>query len=168
MGKHTIRQVAKRLARPDEIEQLDKSEPEPETTESPETQAFEIPEEVREPKVNIFNREPAQWLGLIAAAIQLVSALFFPLTIEQQGTLNAIAVAVFGLLTALAVSEEKAAPLVGGFIQALLACALAFGAHLSPEMQSSAMAFVTAAVALFMRTQVVAPGRPVASITGGE
>ena len=110
--------------------------------------------------MNIFNREPAQWLGLIAAAIQLVSALFFPLTVEQQGTLNAVAVAVFGLLTALAVSEEKAAPLVGGFIQAVLACALAFGAHLSPEMQSSAMAFVTAAVALFMRTQVVAPGTP--------
>jgi hypothetical protein len=94
-----------------------------------------------------------------------VSALFFPLSIEQQGTLNAVAVAVFGLLTALAVSGEKAAPLVGGLLQAVLACALAFGLALSPEMQSSAMAFVTAAVALFMRTQVVAPGAPRAMLS---
>lgn len=116
-------------------------------------------------KMTVFNREPAQWLGLIAAAIQLMSALFFPLTIEQQGTLNAVAVAVFGILTAFAVNAEKAAPLVGGFLQAILACALAFGVHLSPEMQSSAMAFVTAAVALFMRTQVVAPGSPNSALT---
>jgi len=116
-------------------------------------------------KMTIFNREPAQWLGLIAAAVQLLSALFFPLTIEQQGTLNAVAVAVFGILTAMAVSGEKAAPLVGGLLQAILACALAFGAHFSPEMQSSAMAFVTTAIALFMRTQVTAPGSPNSALT---
>lgn len=125
----------------------------------------DVAKKATEKNMTLFNREPAQWLGLIAAAVQLISALFFPLTIEQQGTLNAVAVAVFGLITALAVNAEKAAPLVGGFLQAILACALAFGVHLSPEMQSSAMAFVTTAIALFMRTQVVAPGSPTAALT---
>lgn len=147
MGEHSIRAVKKSLN-------------------DPQTEAIKVvPKKVTEPKVTIFNREPAQWLGLIAAAIQLLSALFFPLTIEQQGTLNAVAVAVFGIITAFAVSGEKAAPLVGGFLQSVLACALAFGVHLSPEMQSSTMAFVTAAVALFMRTQVIAPGSPTAALT---
>lgn len=158
MGEHSIRAVRKEKAR----QKLMNATP---ATYQPETQELETPEEPKELKVTVFNREPAQWLGLIAAAIQLLSALFFPLTIEQQGTLNAVAVAVFGILTALAVNAEKAAPLVGGFLQAILACALAFGVHLSPEMQSSAMAFVTAAVALFMRTQVVAPGSPNSGLT---
>jgi hypothetical protein len=92
----------------------------------------------------------------MAAAIQLLSATLLTLTVEQQGLLNAVAVALVGFVTALAVSGEKAAPLVAGLIQAVLACALAFGAHLSPDAQSSIMAFVAAGVAFYLRTQVVA------------
>lgn len=102
-------------------------------------------------------REPAQLLGLFAAAVQLLSATLLPLSIEQQGVLNAVAVAVAGLVTAWAVSAEKTAAAISGLVQAVLACALAFGFVLSPELQGSAMAFVSAAVALWLRTQVVAP-----------
>jgi hypothetical protein len=107
--------------------------------------------------VKIFGREPAMILGAIAAAIQLLSATLLPLSVEQQGVLNAVAVAVIGLVTAAAVSAEKAAPAVLGLVQAVLACALAFGLQMSPETQGAAMAFVTAMVSLFVRTQVVAP-----------
>ena len=111
----------------------------------------------KEIKVSWLGREPAQWLGLISATIALVSSTFFEMTIQQQGVLNATAVAVVGFITALAVSGEKAAPMVAGLVQAVLACSLAFGLALSPELQGSIMAFVAAGVGWYLRTQVVAP-----------
>jgi len=116
--------------------------------------------------VKIFGREPALILGLIAAAIQLFSAVILPLSVEQQGVLNAVAVAVLGLATAIAVSSDKAAPAVVGLVQAVLACALAFGLALSPETQGAIMAFTSAAVAMFVRTQVGAP--VTASVADGK
>jgi hypothetical protein len=107
--------------------------------------------------VKIFGREPALILGLIAAAVQLFSAVVLPLTPEQQGVLNALAVATIGFATAWAVSAEKAAPAILGLAQAVLACALAFGLHLEPTTQSAVMAFATALVSAFVRTQVTAP-----------
>jgi nicotinamide riboside transporter PnuC len=105
----------------------------------------------------IFGREPAQVLALFAAIVQLGSATIFHLTSEQQGVLNAAAVAVVGLITAAAVSADKAAAALSGLVQAVLAAALAFGAHLTPELQSSIMVFVSAGVAFWLRTQVTAP-----------
>lgn len=107
--------------------------------------------------MKIFGREPSLILGLIAAAVQLLSATLLPLSIEQQGVLNAVAVAVMGFATAAAVSAEKAAPAVLGVVQAVLACALAFGLAIEPSTQGAVMAFVTALVSAFVRTQVVAP-----------
>jgi nicotinamide riboside transporter PnuC len=102
-------------------------------------------------------REPAQWLGLLSAAVALFSAVVLPLSVGQQGALIAVATAVFGVAGALAVSGEKAAPFVAGLVQSVLALALAFGAQLSPEVQGSIMAFVAAGVGWYLRTQVVAP-----------
>lgn len=104
-----------------------------------------------------FGREPAQWIGLLSAAVALFSALVFPLSVEQQGALIAVATAVFGVAGALAVSGEKAAPLVAGLVQSVMALALAFGAELSPELQGTIMAFVASVVGFWLRTQVVAP-----------
>lgn len=107
--------------------------------------------------MKIFGREPSLILGLFAAAVQLLAATLLPLTIEQQGVLNAVAVTVLGFMTAAAVSAERAAPAVLGVVQAVLACALAFGVALEPSAQAAIMAFVSAAVAAYVRTQVVAP-----------
>lgn len=109
------------------------------------------------PTVTVFGREPAQWIGLLSAAVALFSALALPLTVEQQGAVIAVATAVFGVLGAAAVSGERAAPLVAGLVQSVLALALAFGASLTPEVQGSVMAFVAAGVGWYLRTQVVAP-----------
>lgn len=107
--------------------------------------------------MDFLKREPAQVLGLIAAIIQLGSATILHLSTEQQGVLNAVAVALLGLVTAWAVSAEKAAAALSGFVLAVLAVALAFGAHLSVDLQGSIMAFVSAATAFWLRTQVAAP-----------
>lgn len=107
--------------------------------------------------MKIFGREPALILGLFASAVQLFSATVLPLSVDQQGAVNAIAVAIIGFATAAAVSADKAAPAVLGVVQAVLACALAFGFAWSPEVQGAVMAFVTAGVSAFVRTQVVAP-----------
>jgi hypothetical protein len=111
----------------------------------------------RSSPVTIFGREPAQILGLVSAVIALASSTLLHLTVEQQGVLNAVAVAVIGVITALAVGGEKAAAAVSGLIQAVLACALAFGLHISPETQGAVMAFVAAVTAFWLRTQVIAP-----------
>lgn len=107
--------------------------------------------------MNYLKREPAQILGFVAAVIQLASALFLHLDVAEQGALNAVAVALLGFVLAAAVSAEKAAAVASGLVQACIACALAFGLALAPEVQSSVMVFVSAVTAFFIRTQVVAP-----------
>lgn len=101
-------------------------------------------------------REPAQWLQLAAGLIIFLSPVLH-LTTEQQGALNAVVAAAFGVATGLAVSGEKAAPMVAGLLKALIALALAFRFDISPEMQVGLMVLVEAGVAWYLRTQVVAP-----------
>lgn len=105
----------------------------------------------------LLGREPAQWAGLTSAVLILLSETVLPMTVHRQGAVNAVVVAVVGVMTAAAVSAERAAPFVAGLAQAVIACALAFGVELSPEVQASVMAVVAPAVALWLRTQVVAP-----------
>lgn len=113
----------------------------------------------------IWGREPAVWLALVAALIQAVSGFFFHLTDEQQGVLNAVAAAVLGLVVAFAVKGDVVLPAVLGFIKAVFALGLAFGAHWAPDKQSLIMVLVTALFAAFVREKVVAPvdssGKPV-------
>lgn len=105
-------------------------------------------------------REPVQIAGLCVALIQFVSSQVVALTVQQQGALNAVVVAALGFAAAAAVSQEKAAPVFAGLIQAVLSVVLAFNVHLDPSAQSAVMAFVAAGSAFFVRTQVVAHGGP--------
>lgn len=104
----------------------------------------------------VLGREPAFWLGAVAAAIQLVSAFFFHLTQDQQAVLNGVAAGVLGLIVAAIVDDGIVAAIVSLF-QAALACALGFGLHWTPDQQSTFMAFITAVAAGFVRSQVSAP-----------
>lgn len=103
------------------------------------------------------SRDPALWLGLVAAAIQLFSALLLPLTAVQQTALNAVAVAILGMATAIWVRRDGQAAAIVGLAQAAIAVGLGFGLKLSPEAQGAIMAFVSTAAAMFIRTQVLAP-----------
>lgn len=107
--------------------------------------------------MKIFGREPAAILALVAAFIQFISLFVVELTADQQAVLNAVVVAVFGVITSFAVSAEKGLPTLVGLAQSVIALAIGFGADLTPEMQTGLMALVTTAVGLFVRTQVVAP-----------
>jgi hypothetical protein len=107
--------------------------------------------------VKIWGREPAVILAFVAALIQGVSGFFFHLTVDQQGVLNAVAVAVLGLVTAAAVKGDAWLPAISGLIKAVLALGVAFGAHWPADKQSLVMVLVTAAFAAFVRTQVTAP-----------
>jgi hypothetical protein len=111
--------------------------------------------------MRVFGREPAFWLAFASAAIALFSATVFELTVDQQGVLNASVAAVFGVLTALAVSGEKAVPAIVGLFKAAGAVALAFGLSLSPEVQSTALVFIEILLTgLLVRPNVVAPVAP--------
>lgn len=108
----------------------------------------------------IWGREPATWLALFAAIVQGVSGFFFHLTDNQQGVLNAVAVAFFGLVTAIAVKGDYLLPGILGFVKAMLALGLAFGLHMTSANQSVIMILAGAIVTAFVRTQVVAPVSP--------
>lgn len=101
-------------------------------------------------------REASQLAAAAAGLIQLASLLLH-LTPDQQGALNAAVVLIVGALTAWAVNGEKAAPMLAGVVQAVLAVAVSFGLNLSASTQASVMAFVAAAVAVWMRGIVTAP-----------
>lgn len=110
--------------------------------------------------MKVFGREPALILAFIATAIQVASTLALNLSVEQQGYLNAAIAALFGVVTAVAVSMERAVPALIGFIQAAVAVAIAFGVEVRPEVLTAITALVAAAGAMFVRTQVSAPVPP--------
>lgn len=98
-------------------------------------------------------RDPVVSLNLVAATVMMVSAFFFPLSVDQQGVINALALAVVGVLAAFRTSDGQLPALLGGF-KALMALGLAFGLHLAPEQQAVALTFVAAVTALWIRPQV--------------
>jgi len=104
----------------------------------------------------VFLRDSALWLGLVAVATQLGTALYAPFSIEIQGLVNAAVVALAGVLTAAFAAADRVPPAVLGFIQAAMALALAFGLALTPYVQSAIMTALTAGFAAYARTQIVA------------
>lgn len=101
-------------------------------------------------------REPALILGVLAMAAQLVPPMVAALSPTWAGVVNAAVVAVAGALTAWLVGSDKLAPAILGAAQALLALSLALGLHLDASSQAGVMAAVSAATAMFIRTQVQA------------
>lgn len=86
-----------------------------------------------------FRRDAAFWLSLASAAVAFFSAVITPLSIEQQGLLNAGVAAVLGLASVGFLAAEKSVAAVVSVFKALIAIGLAFGLSLDPEIQSSAM-----------------------------
>lgn len=108
------------------------------------------------PTIKLFGREPAQWLQLISGVLVFLTPILH-VSADLNGAILAVVTALFGFLTALAVSKEKAAPVVAGLLKALIALALALRFHISPEVQAGAMVLVEAGVGWYLRTQVFAP-----------
>lgn len=105
----------------------------------------------------LFGREPAAIAAVVRAAIALLAAFFVPLTLEQQGALNAAAAAGLGLIVAFTVKAEKALPLLLGLVEAVVYLAVSFGWQVTAERQALIVAFAAAIVAVWTRDRVTAP-----------
>lgn len=104
----------------------------------------------------LFGREPAMWLALVAVIVKFVSAFWIHTTVDQQSVINAAAAAVVGLLVAWSVHDGVGAALLG-LVQAAVALAVGLGLHWSADRQALVLSLATAIVAMWTRTQVVAP-----------
>lgn len=103
--------------------------------------------------MKLFGREPAAWVGLIEASLALLVALsIVNITSEQTALIMAAVVAVFGVVTAYLTKDTMLGVLVG-LTKAVIALAVGFGAHFSPELTASIIAFVVVIVGFFQRTQ---------------
>jgi len=108
----------------------------------------------------IFGREPATLAAAFKAAVALFAAFFLPLSIEQQGGINALFAAVLGVVVAMAVSAEKALPLLLGLVEAAVYLGVAFGWQVPADSQALIVAFTGAVVAIWTRDRVTAPIGP--------
>lgn len=111
-------------------------------------------------------REPALLLiGFLAPTVQLLTLIIGDLSIDQQGAVNAVAAALASVATALIVKAEGMAAIMTGAAQAVISCAISFGANLTPEIQASIMTILGLMIAAYVRTQVVANTPPAVPLT---
>jgi hypothetical protein len=106
--------------------------------------------------MKIFGREPALLLSFFAVVVKLAAAFGLDVSSEQQAWVNAVAAAAVGLALAVMAGDGVSAAVLG-FVQAALALAVGLGLDWSTDQQAVAMSFVAAVVAMFERTQLVAP-----------
>ncbi|MGW3992341.1 hypothetical protein ACWEF6_02525 [Amycolatopsis sp. NPDC004772] len=107
--------------------------------------------------MKIFGREPAVVIAFVATILQVAASLGLPVSVDVQGAIIAVLTALAGAVTAWKVAADKALPFLLGLAQAGFALLLALHFDVKPDVQSAAAATITAAFALFVRTQVMAP-----------
>jgi len=103
--------------------------------------------------MKIFGREPAVVAMFLQAAIALLGQQVFDLSTEQTALVYGVSVAILDTY----VAYKTHATLLGvalGLTKAVIACYIGFGGDISPEATSQILAFVSAALGLFQRTQV--------------
>lgn len=108
--------------------------------------------------VKIFGREPSAILGLVAMAVQFVSAFVVKVDQDTQTTINAVAAAAVGLVVAWIVHDGSLLAAVTGFAQAAIALGMNLGLNWSADKQAAAMAAVTLLAQFWLvRDRVTAP-----------
>lgn len=104
-----------------------------------------------------FGRDPVWYTNLFAVLVMAVGSFGLHLTADQQGALNALALALAGVIIAVQLRSEGQLAMAVQLMKALVALGLAFGLHLSPDQQFVLVSIVTAVGSGFLRTQVIAP-----------
>ena len=107
--------------------------------------------------MKILEREPAVWVGLVAVVVQTAVAWGIDLTETQQAGINAVASLAVGLVVAVVAARDRIVPAAAGLLVGVLQLAVAFGFDISSDQIATAGALLTAALGLFLRTQVTAP-----------
>lgn len=101
----------------------------------------------------IFGREPAAFAGLVQGVLALLLSLhMFGLTNENVGLIMACFTAAMGVYTAWSTRDTMLGVIVG-LVNATAALAVGYGAELSVETTSAAIAITTVLVGFFQRTQ---------------
>jgi hypothetical protein len=104
-------------------------------------------------------RDPVVLLNLFAAAVMAVSDWVLPLNVEQQGIVNAVALALANVIAAFRVHDGQL-PALSGFAKAVLALTVGFGLKLNPDLQVTIMSAVAWLGSLWVRQQVAPKDAP--------
>jgi membrane associated rhomboid family serine protease len=107
--------------------------------------------------MKVFGRDPLAWTTAIAALVQFLSAFVFHASVEQEGVIAAVSLAVFGVIGAIALHDGTWAAAVIALVKAGIALGLAYGLAWAPEQQATVMFAVQAVLTLIVRNQVTAP-----------
>jgi hypothetical protein len=102
-------------------------------------------------------RFPTLTVGVVAAALQVVSGLWLHWSPDQSAVVNAVVVAAAGVITAWLVKGDALVAALVGLGQALLALTLGFGLTLDTPTQAAIMTLVSALAAAYVHTQVAGP-----------
>jgi hypothetical protein len=101
----------------------------------------------------ILGREPAQWTGLISAALILLVGLGLPWSEAQTDTVQVFVSALAAVVAGLA-TRPLHISLVQQFAKAAVAVAVVFGADIGIPLQTAILAFIETAYNFAMRPSV--------------
>lgn len=107
----------------------------------------------------LFGREPALWLAFVGSLISVLSAFVLHLSVDAEGAVNGVVAALMGLIV-WAVTKDGGPALILGFAKSIFIMLAAFHFNLAADRQALLMTLLSAAVAMFVRTQVAAPAPP--------
>lgn len=119
-----------------------------------------VPVVTDRPKVQVFGREPAFWIGVIEAALaMLLSWNALPFNGDQIGGIMAVVVAGLGVYTAYVTRDTMLGVLIG-LTKALFILGAAFGLHFTENQTASLIALITIVAGGWQRTQTAVSLRP--------
>lgn len=107
--------------------------------------------------MKVFGREPALWLGFIAAAVQSLTAFGIEVSPDIQTSVNVTAAAIVALILAVVLKTGAVGAALMQLANGGMALVVGLGLDWGTDRQALLMSAVAALLALFTRTQVTAP-----------
>lgn len=109
--------------------------------------------------MKIFGREPAAWAALASIILQVIGAFVADFDSETQAWVNAVVLAVLGLIVAVTVHDGLIAAITG-LAQSILTLTVGLGLDWSAEKQALILSLITAVAQFAVRQVVTAPVSP--------
>lgn len=114
--------------------------------------------------MRVFGRELAVWLGLVSAAIQVLTSFGIDVSPKWQAIITALVTAGFGLVVAFMVGDGIIAAALG-FVQASISLFVGLGLDWSAEKQTMFLGGLALILGYITRQNVVAPV-PASQVSG--